>query len=179
MQWKCRRRELATEQMCRGEWLETVILSLLEDGADVNAQVSGISAVYIASLKGHWTIVRILVNFGADEVSLDPTRGVFERVMKSSVYGIAGTLNRRILDEISGICDHRESQQNMRYMLAKFFEGGCFAFNGVTGTLCYLFILLSEAWISNKDDLISHVDCYLKSRKIWNEYRSFLTTLPQ
>ncbi|KAM0797352.1 ankyrin repeat-containing domain protein [Usnea florida] len=91
---------------------ETVVLSLLEHGADVNAQVSGMSAVYIASLKGHWTIVRILSGFGADEeVSLNTTKDVFERIIKSSVYGIAVSLEPTVLHEIYEICDDLESLQ--------------------------------------------------------------------
>ena len=98
---------------------ETVVFSLLEHGADVNAQVSGMSAVYIASLKGHWNIVRTLVNFGADEeVSLNSTRCVFERVMKSIVYDTARTLDRTILDETAAAFYNCKSQQAMHSLIA-------------------------------------------------------------
>ena len=105
---------------------ETVVLSLLEHGADVNAQVSGMSAVYIASLKGHWTIVRILISFGADEeVSLYTTRDVFERSIKSSIYEMAVTLERKVLDESLLFCDDLESQQNMRSLMEDFTKCFC------------------------------------------------------
>ena len=88
---------------------ETVVLSLLEHGADVNAQVSGVSAIYFACLKGHWTSVQILVEFGADErVSLNPTssmRRVFDMALKYAFPDIADTVDKRQLDELAATCD--------------------------------------------------------------------------
>ena len=141
---------------------ETVVLSLLEHGADVNAQVSGMSAVYIASLKGHWTIVRILVHFGADkEVFLNSMRGIFESVMKSSVYDIAA-LDRTILDETAAACDDCESQQIMRSLTADFNEYRCVQIRFIANDQTIWFVILSKSCISDKDVLISHLDCINK-----------------
>lgn len=89
---------------------ETVVLSLLEHDADVNAQVMGVSAAYLACLKGHWTSVRILSDFGADErVSLNPTtwkRSVFDMILTCALHDIAGPLDKRLLAELAATCDY-------------------------------------------------------------------------
>ncbi len=46
---------------------ETIVQSLLEHGADMNAKVCGVSAVHIAAMQGHWSVVRTLLKFGADD----------------------------------------------------------------------------------------------------------------
>ena len=84
---------------------ETIVLCLLDHGADLNAQVSGVSALHVASLRGHWNVVRILVNFGAEEeVSSNSMRGIFERVIRCAVDDIAFSSDKRLINELVAAC---------------------------------------------------------------------------
>ena len=100
---------------------ETVVLSLLEHGADVNAQIMGVSAVYLACQKGHWNIARILSDFEADErVSLNPTsatRSVFEMVLTCAFYDIASTTDRRLLAELAAVCGYSKKSLQILHPL--------------------------------------------------------------
>ena len=48
---------------------KTIVQSLLMHGADVNAEVCGVSAIHVAAIKGHWGSVGTLLKFGADDNS--------------------------------------------------------------------------------------------------------------
>ena len=44
---------------------EVIVRSLLKQGADMNAEVCGSTALHVAALKGHWGNVQVFLDFGA------------------------------------------------------------------------------------------------------------------
>ena len=48
------------------EGYEAIVKNLIENGAYTNAEVPGVSAIYVASLRNRWSIVQIFLNLRAD-----------------------------------------------------------------------------------------------------------------
>ena len=55
---------------------EFIVRRLLEHGADANAIVCGVTALYVAASKGHWGSVQVLLDLGADDSFLAPSRSI-------------------------------------------------------------------------------------------------------